>query len=70
MNKWMSLGQPLDVFEDLSISMIMVPHHSVKRVGPKSSCKYDGETTYLPTPTELGKKRRVKLTVVKGEEQP
>jgi hypothetical protein len=67
----MSLGQPLDVFEDLSIPMIMVPHHSVKRVGPKSSCKYDGETSYLPTyPHRIGKKRRVKLTVVKGEEQP
>jgi hypothetical protein len=46
-----SMGQPLDVFEDLSISMTMVPPHSVKKGGPKSSCKWWPD--HLP-PTELG----------------
>jgi hypothetical protein len=61
------MGQPLDVCEDLSISMIMVPSHSVKRVGLSPSCKNDGQTTY---PTELEKREGLKLTVVKGEEIP
>jgi hypothetical protein len=46
------MGQPLDVFEDLSISMIMVPRHSVKRVG-LSPLVNDGQTAY---PTELVKR--------------
>jgi len=45
----------------------MVPRHSVKRVGLSPLCKKGRPD---PTPTELEKKRRVKLTVVKGEEQP
>jgi len=48
------MGQPLDVFEDLSISMTMVPGHSVKRVGLSPLCKYDGQTTY---PLQNWKKR-------------
>jgi len=59
-NLWMCLNY-------LSISMIMVPRHSVKRVGLSPLCKKGRPD---PTPTELEKKRRVKLTVVKGEEQP
>jgi len=55
------------VFEDLNISMIMVPHQSVKRVG--LSPLVNMMRARPPTPHRIGKKRRVKLTVVKGEEQ-
>jgi len=61
------MGQPLDVFEHLSISMIMVPGHSVKRVGLSPVVNMMARP---PTRYRIGTKRRVKLTVVKGEEQP
>jgi hypothetical protein len=48
------MGQPLDVFEDLNISMIMVPHQSVKRVG--LSPLVNMMMARPPTPTELEKR--------------
>jgi len=50
------MGQPLDVFEDLSISMIMVPRHSVKRVGLSPLVNMMARP---PTPTELEKREEL-----------